>query len=148
MRSFTIAIICTCVFLALVGSSHAVGLYVVGKEECNCSPLVARGIVPDTLNQLTEALWFPQVAVALDRIAVELKAMLASVGPQPEEVNGEKLKAPEETPETKSEIEKKPQEKPAVQKPAKHKQSKAPAKKIKKKKKVKIPPRTAQKLKA
>lgn len=66
-------------------ASHvgAVGLYAVGKEQISCSPLVARGIVPDTWNKLSEAFLAPQISWALDRLAVEMKSLLNQFGAPP-----------------------------------------------------------------
>lgn len=147
MRSIVIAA-AICVALATVwsGSAQAVGLYVVGKEDCNCSPLTARGIVPDPLNKMTEALLLPQFAEVLDRIALEIKGMIDQVGKPPvaetaavapeAEVTKEKPTV-EEKPakEEKAAIEKKPEKK--AKKAALHAKEKAK----KKKKPVKMPSR-------
>ncbi|MDD3473164.1 MAG: hypothetical protein PHS86_10300 [Syntrophaceae bacterium] len=66
-----------------VTQSGAVGLYAVGKEQISCSPLVARGVVPDTWNKLSEALLVPQISWALDRLAVEMKTVLSQFGAPP-----------------------------------------------------------------
>jgi hypothetical protein len=146
MRSIFIAVVSICVATALMGNAFAVGLYVVGKEDCDCSPLVAQGIVPDTLNKLKEAFLFPQMASVLDRIGQEVRAMLAGFGPTSAEA-AEPPKMIEQTEEKgKADVEKPPakEEKPAVEKPAKHKkpaaQLKAIEKKKQQKKKVKKPP--------
>jgi hypothetical protein len=148
MRSFVIAVVAICLATALMGNAFAVGLYVVGKEDCDCSPLVAKGIVPDTVNKLTEALLFPQIAAVLDQIGQQVRAMLAGFGP----TSAEAAEPPAMTEQTtdgkeKTEVEKTPakEEKPAVEKPAKSKkptaQLKGIQKKKKAKKKVKMPPR-------
>ncbi len=93
-----------------MGNSQAVGLYVVGKEDCDCSPLVARGIVPDTLNKLKEAFVLPQMIQALDWIALEIKGMVANLGPAPSEGLAEPSAAPEPTEKEKQELEKAPKE--------------------------------------
>ncbi|HMK33798.1 MAG TPA: hypothetical protein VK463_01940 [Desulfomonilaceae bacterium] len=146
MRSISIALVSICLAAALVGNSYAVGLYVVGKEDCDCSPLVARGIVPDTLNKMKEAFLFPQIAEVLDRIGIEVKAMLAGLGPAPAEAAETPAITEQTEGKAKTEMEKAPakEEKPAVEKPAKHKKPTAELKKVEKKKtkkKVKMPPR-------
>jgi hypothetical protein len=84
MRRFAIALVVSCVLgICSAGSADAVGFYVVGKEDCQCSPLVARGIVPDTLNKLKEAFFFPQVGVVLENFASEVRAMLYQAGSRP-----------------------------------------------------------------
>ncbi len=147
MRSIVIAA-AICVALATVwsGSAQAVGLYVVGKEDCDCSPLVARGIVPDPLNKLTEALLFPQFAEVLDRIALEIKGMVDQIGKPP--VAETAAVAPEtETAKEKPTIEEKPvkKEKTIIEKKPAKKIKKASLQaskqKAKKKKPVKMPSR-------
>ena len=85
---------------ACVGNVHAVGVYAVGKEQCNCSPLVARGIIPDPLNKLHEVLLFPQLAMILDKIAVGIKDMVGQVGMPPTADSEEAIKKGEEASET------------------------------------------------
>ena len=147
MRSIVIAA-ALCVALATVwsGSAQAVGLYVVGKEDCNCSPLAARGIVPDPLNKMTEALLLPQFAEVLDRIALEIKGMLDQIGKPP--VAETAAVAPEaEVTKEKPALEEKPakEEKAAVEKKPEKKAKKASLQSAKedkkKKKKVKMPSR-------
>ncbi len=70
----------TAVWLAAPASSHAVGYYNPAKESYRASDLTARGEIPDTLNQLKEALYFTPIVNALDRIAVEVKAILSQFG--------------------------------------------------------------------
>ena len=155
MRSFTIAVMVTIVLAtACVGNVYAVGLYAVGKEQCNCSPLVARGIIPDPLNKLKEALVCSQLAQVLDKIVVELKGMVAqvgapSVGAYEEATKEEEIQGIKEKPT----LEKKPgkeegpakEEKPAIEK--KSIKGKKPALQLKKdetkkkKRRVKIPPK-------
>jgi hypothetical protein len=146
MRSFVIAVAAICLATALMGNAFAVGLYVVGKEECDCSPLVAQGIVPDTLNKLKEAFLFPQIAAVLDRVGQEVRAVLSGFGP----TSAQAAEPPTVTEQTdgkeKAAVEKPPakEEKPAVEKPAKSKKPTAKLKGIEKKKKkekkVKKPP--------
>ncbi len=154
MRSFIIAVMVTIALAAAcVGNVHAVGLYAVGKEQCNCSPLVARGIIPDPLNKLHEALLFPQLAMILDKIAVGIKDMVGQVGMPPTAASEEAIKKGEEASELKEKpaIEKKSgkeevspkEEKPAIEK--KSIKKKKPAMELKKdqkkKRRVKIPPK-------
>lgn len=81
MRSLcACTILCCMVALACAGSSFAVGFYTPGKEECKSSPLQARGKVPDVLNQLADAVVFPSVIRALDKLAGEIKAILGQFG--------------------------------------------------------------------
>ena len=103
--------------IGLATNCLAVGVTVAGKEECKCSPLVAKGIVPDTLNNLKLAFTFPAVGKIVNGIVGHFKAMLGQFGvktrkqlPEPTEVK---------TPKPKKKI----------------------ARKIKKKKRVKIPRR-------
>jgi protoporphyrinogen oxidase len=139
MRSFVVAA-ALCAFLgALVpGTVGAVGLYVVGKEDCDCSPLVARGIYPDTLNKIQEAVAFPQIALALDRVAVELRGMLDQGGGTTTASLSEQPGVSEEVPEIREKEEKRLEKAPAVKKPRTHAKV---DKKPKKKKRVTQPPR-------
>jgi len=98
-------------FLAVsLGNANSAGLYVVGKEPCDCSPLIARGIIPDPLNRLHDMLYSPQVAAALDSVAVEVRSMVTQL--ETTETNGSApAVAPEE--ETKG-----PKEKPTLEEKA------------------------------
>ena len=127
MRSYIIAVLVTIALAtACVGNVYAVGVYTVGKEECNCSPLVARGIIPDPINKLHEALLFPHLAIVLDKIAIALKDMVGQIGTPPTAAFEEAIKKGEEASELKGKaaIEKKPgkeevlpkEEKPAIEK--------------------------------
>jgi hypothetical protein len=144
MRAVMIAVLCI-VLAAVASQSHAVGLYVVGKEDCNCSPLVARGIVPDALNVLKEAFLFPQLTYALDRLAQEVQTMLVQIGSPP--TNGTAELKDDNATTAKPEAEKiaPKDEQPIIDKPIKDKKtSVTPAKSIKKKKKrVRIPPKAS-----
>lgn len=104
--------------VAVVGVQYswAVGFDVVGKEKCECGPLVSRGIIPDTLNKLKEALLLDKLAALLDWAAADTGALIAQVGPSGQE----------EVPETVKEEKKAPSK---------------PSKKRVKKRRVKIPPR-------
>ncbi len=156
MRSFIIAVLVTIALAAAcVGNVHAVGLYAVGKEECNCSSLVARGIIPDTLNKLHEALLLPQLAMVLDKIAVGIKDMVAQTGGPSAVESEEAIKEGEKAPELKEKPvpQKKPgkeeiapkEEKPAtLKKSIKGKKPTLHIKKGKKKKPVKMPPKVTK----
>jgi hypothetical protein len=153
MRSFIIAVVVTIALAAAgVGNVHAVGLYVVGKEECNCSALVAKGIIPDTLNKLHEALLLPQLAMVLDKIAVGIKDMVSQTGGPSAAESEEAIKEGEQAPELKEKPAgaKKPgkeaiplkERKPAIEKKSiKGKKPTSHMKKGKKKKHVKMPPK-------
>jgi hypothetical protein len=159
MRSFTITVLVAIALATVyVGNVHAVGLYAVGKEECNCSTLVARGIVPDTLNKLHEALLLPQLAMILDKIAVGIKDMVAQTGGPSAVAPEEEIKRGEEAQELKEKPsgEKKPgkeeispkEEKPAIEKKSiKKKKPSVQLKKDagkKKKRPVKMPPKVTK----
>lgn len=107
-----------------VQGALATGYVAVGKEECKCDPLIARGVVPDTLNKLHHALFFPTIISLLDKISVEGRAILAQFRADREVVaaSDEAVAPPEKTEEKKE---------PTV----------APKKKPTKKKRVKVPPR-------
>jgi hypothetical protein len=151
MRLFIAAIILSVtinVFMAT--KADAVGLYAVGKEQIGCSPLVARGIVPDTWNKLSEALLAPQISWALDRLAVEIKTMLSQFGAPPtngvaetatvikEDIFTPKEKQPEKIKEA---VEDKPAKK--IKKAEVKKDKKDKDKKVsdKTKKRIKVPPK-------
>jgi hypothetical protein len=158
MRSFIIAVLVTIALAAAcVGNVHAVGLYAVGKEECNCSPLVARGIIPDPINKLHEALLLPQLAMILDKIAIGIKDMIGQTGGPSAATSEEEIKRGEEAQELKEKpaIEKKSDKEdiaPKEEKPAVEKKSikKKPAMQLKKdsgkkkKKRVPVPPKVTK----
>jgi hypothetical protein len=129
--------------MAFGGSAQAVGLYVVGKEDCNCSPLTAGGIVPDTLNKVYLALLIPEISGVLDKVAIELKGMFDQIGKPP----SAEAAVISETPEPKSTVapEKSKEEKPAIEKKTDTKEKKSrlqsKADQKKKKKRVKVPSR-------
>ena len=140
MRSFLIAVaVCIVLVASFPGMADAVGLYTVGKEECNCSPLVARGIKPDVLNKLGEAFAFPEIALALDRLALAVRGSLSQFeAPEPAAVE-EPATPEEEAPAVK---EKEKEEKPAaVKKKPMVKAKAATKKKVYKKKRVPQPTR-------
>ncbi len=143
MRAALIAALCIVLAAVFAGQSHAVGLYVVGKEDCDCSPLVAKGIVPDTLNKLKEAFLIPHLAYALDKLAQEIQAMLVSAG-APAATAYAEVKDDMASANIVSDASPEPPkpEKAIVEKPAKEKKSPVKHSKNvkKKKKKVKIPP--------
>ncbi|AFM26331.1 hypothetical protein [Desulfomonile tiedjei] len=144
MRStFLVATLCVALIMAFGGSAQAVGLYTVGKEDCNCSPLTANGIVPDTLNKMYLALLIPEISGVLDKVAIELKGMFDQIG-KPPTVEAAVIG---ETPESKSTVtpEKSKEEKPAIEKKTDTKEKKSrlqsKADQKKKKKRVKVPSR-------
>jgi len=141
MRHIIVLSVVFALMALFLGNAGAAGLVAMGKEPCDCPSLVARGIIPDPLNRLADMLYFPQVASALDSVAVEVRSMLA----QPDE--GATVEPEEEAkePKEKSTIEEKPEKpaKEAIRPSAKKKavaQSKKPTQK--KKKRVKMPSRT------
>jgi len=141
MRSFVAtAVLCVLLGGLVPGAADAVGLYAVGKEDCTCSPLVARGVVPDTLNKIHEAVAFPQIAVALDNVALHVKGLLDQGAGTTTAALSEPTGVSEEAPALKEKEEKKLEKVPAVKK------SKPQAKAVKttpkkKKKRVTQPPR-------
>ena len=83
MRYFVIATVLSILALCTTWeSARAVGYDVTGKEKCVCSPLTARGIYPDTLNNLKEALILPRLGFIAERLAQEIKAILGQFGIQ------------------------------------------------------------------
>ncbi|MBI4963992.1 MAG: hypothetical protein HY913_12005 [Desulfomonile tiedjei] len=141
MRSFLIAAaVCIVLAASFPGKSDAVGLYAVGKEGCKCSPLVARGIIPDPLNQLSEAFAFSQIAVALDRVAVGIKGMADQLEAPAVAALPDSPTPEEDVPALKEKEEK--EAKPAAVKKKTTKTAKAKAKKkVYKKKRVPVPTR-------
>jgi hypothetical protein len=128
MRSFLIAAaVCIVLAAGFPAKSDAVGLYAVGKEGCKCSPLVARGVIPDPLNQLSEVFAFSQVALALDRLAIGIKDMVGQTeGPAmaavPESpVPEEEVPALKEKEKKPSAVKKKPVAKAKAKKKPRHK---------------------------
>jgi hypothetical protein len=61
----------------------AVGLYVAGKDDCKCSPLVAAGIVPDSLNTLSELPIWSALRTIVERMAAEFRVVFGQVGAAP-----------------------------------------------------------------
>jgi len=139
MRYFIVLVVFV-VSTIFLGNAVAAGLVAVGHEPRDCSSLVARGIIPDPLNRLADMLYFPQVASALDSVAVEVRSMLTSaetestVEPEEEAKENKEKSTLEEKPETPA--------KEAIR-PSEKKKTIAHAKKAsqKKKKRVKIPGR-------
>lgn len=149
MRLFIVAIILSVITgIILPTKADAVGLYAVGKEQISCSPLVARGIVPDTWNKLSEALLAPRISWALDRLAVEIKTVLSQFGAPPtngvtetatvikEDIFTPKEKQPEKIKEA---VEEKPAKK--TKKAEVKKNSKDKKVSDKPKKRIKVPPK-------
>ncbi len=84
MRSLLVAVVMVIIAsAAMPNSASAVGYYRVGEPPA-CSSLVARGLVPDTVNQLTEAFPLHYVASALDSIAVDVRSFLEQMAQKPE----------------------------------------------------------------
>lgn len=135
MRSFLIAAaVCIVLAAGFPAKSDAVGLYAVGKEECKCSPLVARGIIPDPLNQLSEAFAFPQIALALDRLAIGIRDMVG-------QTEGPAMAAVPESPVPEEEV---PALKEKEKKPSAVKKKPVAKAKAKAKKKLRRKPRVPQ----
>jgi outer membrane biosynthesis protein TonB len=139
MRYFIVLVV-SVVSTVFLGNAGAAGLVAMGSEPSDCSPLIARGIIPDPLNRLADMLYFPQVASALDSVAVEVRSMLtpveteSTVEPEEEAKEGKEKSTLEEKPETPA--------KEAVR-PSEKKKTIAQSKKTsqKKKKPVKMPGR-------
>ena len=140
MRYFIVLAVVFAVSTLSLGNAGAAGLVAMGSEPCDCPSLIARGIIPDPLNRLADMLYFPQVASALDSVAVEVRSMLTSVETESTVEPEEEAKEGKE----KSTLEEKP-EAPAKEavRPSEKKKTIAHAKKPsqKKKKRVKIPGR-------
>jgi hypothetical protein len=141
MRTFVI-IVAISLFIGVgcVSTSHAVGYYAVGKEGCKCSPLVARGIFPDTLNLLNEVLVFPRFGGALERLAVGIREIFTQFAATPADVVSE--------PVTKKDPPVQFDEPTKVQKKVvpvdKSNKLKKEVKDPSKKKRLKVPPKTLQ----
>ncbi len=156
MRFLVVAIVALALVPGLTGIAGAAGYQVVGKEECDCSPLVARGIYPDTLNKLHQAVYFPTVISAVDQVAMDLKSVVThfvvgdAAESQESTSSAEETKAVQEKSAPPAEEKVQKQEKPTKEeKPAtlKKKKSTRSLKQIdKKKKKIKVPSRTKEKL--
>jgi len=146
MRSVVITGVMVCLLAgAFVEDAKAVGYYVVGKEECRCSSLVQRGVVPDTVNKLQEAFVFPRVADYLEMLAMDMKGFFAQFGEAPAVQVAESAPAKEEPTAAKEKpiTEKKPEaevKKEEVKKETKAR-SEVKSKKPKAKKRVKVPSR-------
>ncbi|MCL5125449.1 MAG: hypothetical protein M1511_13330 [Deltaproteobacteria bacterium] len=84
MRYFLVSLLCVAALFAFYSNSMAVGVYTPGKELCDCSPFVQRGVIPDTWNKLTQALLIPQICWAIDRFTIEAKAVINQFGQPPE----------------------------------------------------------------
>ena len=139
MRSHIIALaICVSLWTGFLANAHAAGYYSVGKEDCNCSPLVARGIMPDTLNQLVEALAFPKIGWAFERLATEIKLIASQFGPKPTPEIADAIEKKEVSAEIEEPI--KVEKKPVLRE--KKGKVKKTAKETSKKKRVKVPTRT------
>lgn len=83
MRSLLIAVVtATIVGVIVPMNAGAVGYYRVGEQPV-CSQLVARGLVPDTINQLTEAFPLQYLVSALDSVAVDVRTFIEQAGQKP-----------------------------------------------------------------
>jgi len=144
MRSLLAAVAMVLVIaMAMPSSSFGVGFYRVGAEDPVCSPLVARGIVPDTLNLLSEAFPMRQVGLALDSIAVNVREFTTQIGQPPDAEIAMAAASKRELPpeiEEPAKVEKKPVPPPKVVKDKKQAKT-ATAKSTAKKKPVKTPPK-------
>jgi hypothetical protein len=137
MRAFVIMVaISLFIGVGCVSTSHAVGYYSVGKEDCRCSPLVARGIFPDTLNLINEALVLPGLGGALERFAVSIREMFTQFAATPSDSVSEPVTR-KESPvqfdeptkvEKKNSVDKTNKLKKQVKEPSKKKRLKVPAK--------------------
>ncbi len=83
MRYLLVSLLCVAALFAFSSYSVAVGVYIRGQERCDCSPLVQRGVIPDTWNKLSEALLIPQISWALDKLTIEAKAVIMQFGQPP-----------------------------------------------------------------
>lgn len=141
MRAFVIMVaISLFMGASWVSTSHAVGYYSVGKEGCNCSPLVARGIVPDTLNLLQEALVLPRIGGALERFAVSIREMFTQFAATPVDTVAEPI-TKKEPPVQFDEPTKEDKKKTTIDKSNKLKKE---AKEPPKKKRLKVPAKALQ----
>ncbi len=148
MRFFIVALVALALVPGLTGTAGAAGYQVVGKEECTCSPLVARGVYPDTLNKLHQAVYFPTLIAAVDQVAMDLKSVVTHFVEGPAAESQESASSAEETQavqeksaspaQEKVQKERKPakEEKPAA---LKKKKSTHSLKKSSKKKRIKVP---------
>lgn len=153
MRFFVVAIVTLALVPALVGTAFPAGYQVVGKEPCDCSSLVARGIYPDTLNKLHDAVYFPTVLAAVDHVAMDLKSVVTHLAAAPSAeaqesgVSAEDTKvAPEKSASPKEEkIQKEEKAKEAApatvkKKKAKKKTTHSIKRNSKSQRKIKVPP--------
>jgi hypothetical protein len=154
MRFLVVAIVTLALVPGLVGTACSAGYQVVGKEDCDCSSLVARGVYPDTLNKLHQAVYFPTVISAVDRVAMDLKSVVIHLAagpaaePQESTVQEEDTKvAPEKaTPPAEEKIRKEEKAKEATpatttKKKIKKKTTQGIKKDGKPKKQIKVPPK-------
>ena len=84
MRSFIVTMaVCALLATGFAANALAVGVYVAGKEDCKCSPLVAAGVIPDPLNTLASLpVWRVLNAVA-ERLAAGVQGLLNQTGAAP-----------------------------------------------------------------
>ena len=156
MRFLVVAIVALALVPGFIGTAGAAGYQVVGKEACDCSPLVARGVYPDTLNKLHQAVYFPTVIAAVDQVAMDLKSVVTHfvVGSPAESQestpSAEEIKTIQEKSASPAEEKVQKDEKPAKEeKPAtlkKKKSTRSLKQSDSKKKKIKVPSRAKEKL--
>jgi hypothetical protein len=72
-----IAAILVCISLT---NAFSAGYGNPSEQDCSCDSLVRQGIKPDAINRLTSAFSFLNVSPYLDRLAVEVKAILSQFG--------------------------------------------------------------------
>jgi hypothetical protein len=77
---FILSVFCVLLTVSMLGTADAAGYVAAGKERPECPSLVARGVYPDTLNKLKEALVFPRLGFAIERLAEEIRAVLDQFG--------------------------------------------------------------------
>ena len=147
MRSLVVAMMCVALVAGVYGTAHSVGYKVVGKEDVVCSPLVARGVIPDSLNLFVEAVRFPKLAQAVDGLAVEIRSFADQFAAPPESEVAETSEPATESKvsgEKPSEEAVGKEEKPGKEEVSTGEKTKKPAAKAKtqpKKRKVKVPAR-------
>lgn len=120
------------------GPASSVGYYVVGKD-CQCCPLTAKGIVPDTLNTFKYAFTFPWLISTLDVIAIEARTLLGQMGVG--STSFASMPSTEEPKDTTKKKEPEVSEKPQTSKESPADPNKKQPRKITRKTKVKVPPR-------
>jgi hypothetical protein len=123
---FILSVFCVLLTVSMLGTAGAAGYVAAGKERPDCPSLVARGVYPDTLNKLQEALVFPRLGFAIERLAEEIRAVLDQFGTRVAlDSRGQISVEPAPTePQERVEEEKKPA--PTEKKPVKKRRIKVP----------------------